>query len=1782
MKKGKIGIGVIGCGSISGAHLSYLTSREDIELIGVCDIIEEKAKQRWAEFGALWYTTNYKELLQDDRIDAVFVLVPQGLHAEIVVAAAQHGKHIFCEKPMAMTVAECQAMRKAVEHAGVIFQIGYVLRFSTDILKVKQWLELIGRPALFRDMWNPSPWASPHPWVFDKKMGGGPIYEASHWIDFMNFLFGRPKRVYASFHHFKPGGLTAPDTFLLVIDYEDGDRAVWSDAECLPGFGEFRIRHVGTRPALSIIGPKGSIHFPATDGSKMLSLYLNHFGDEPVETHPWETDWGATGKAYQAEVDYFLECVRNERCPEINTAEDGEWVIQVIEGAFLSHEKGRPVELPLQRYPVNSREWWENYFENYWEVNKGSEQTRHYMELILANLPILEMAYMRSTSLRILDWGCAFGDGAALLAQFFPLSRAFGLDFAQKAIEEARRRYPHLEFILTQQGEIPGEFDVIVTSHTLEHLENPLEKVKRHLLACKDLYIILVPYDEHPLPEYHRSQFREESFPERLGNFLRIHVQVIPDMKYGKQLLVVYGSEAYLQKRAAMDLGRLTERLKWERYYASLPLLEEDEAMKRFGEEFAKVVEELLPPGSCILEAGCGAGWQSLALARLKKYKISLMDFSEEALKYAKKMFERENLEAEFILGDVFETGEPKYDLVFNAGVLEHYTFDKQVAFLKGMASRSRKYLMILVPNRLCYWYWLWRVQKSGEGEWPFGKEVPLTDLSEVFKAAGLQFLGQRFMGESWTEEFVSNLIGLDKKLRQQIVEIHRSPLIPKSQKSYLLAALGSVAMEALRIPPGWSKDVFSTEKGSTDEIYAALADALALRINAESKLVQLGTQLAEKERELTEREQVVQTLTSQLAEKERELTEREQVVQTLTSQLAEKEQLLHKIYTSRGFRLVAWIWELRASWKAGIFPFAKFLIKPIFRKLPPKIQTHLLKAYMRLQNLSRQVPIQTYKDETYDLNNYGVGESGLVSVILPVYNQASLLRESIQSVLQQTYKQFELIIVDDGSTDEVEDVLEEFSQHPQVFILRHPRNQGLPKALNTGFDFARGEFWTWTSADNVMLPQQLERLVEFLQTHPDVAMVYSDYLAIDDRGNPLQDPRFRPHNRETPNSPIIRLPRSTEKLNIVKDNFIGPSFLYRGWVGRLLGDYDPLFMGAEDYDYWMRINNLFKIAHLGTDEILYKYRVHDNTLNARAAELGIFERVDRLMEYEKTRREFFQQPFTFYLDSETYEWLSNELQNGGFMNHVYLLSQWQPSIVEHDKKILIIASTISPEWLKTFEPQKNTFVILRMTPGSTLVYELGTTLMKKIDFCFAMDKESYQRSALFTKKVLLVNKPKDFLRLAMAAANNAIYYRLTHDEASTRGIKPIIYFPKERKITILLQTDTFDKGGLERVVYNCARYLDRSRFYPVILVVSRNGMFGQRALKAGITIIELPSTEREKTYREILKQYSVDIVNAHYSTFGLEIAAEQGIPVVQTIHNCYVWFTPDTIENWRKLEKFTKHYIAVSSNVAKYSDVKLGLDPKRMTIISNGIDINEFAGKYDGNIRKNARFSIRSRYGVSNDDFLFLCTSAFFAHKGQLQIVEALSSLLASFQKIKVMFLGEAVDLSYYEKVRKRVKDLGLENQVIFAGFQDDPSDFYLAADAFLLPSLWEGWSLALGEALYFGLPIVATDVGAARELIDETGLGILVSPPFSDITEIDCTNLPLYLSGTKGNYEVFLRSLLEGMKHCLEANYTERDREKAHQVIAERYNAERMALEYSQLFLEIVRRQNKSAILW
>lgn len=255
----------------------------------------------------------------------------------------------------------------------------------------------------------------------------------------------------------------------------------------------------------------------------------------------------------------------------------------------------------------------------------------------------------------------------------------------------------------------------------------------------------------------------------------------------------------------------------------------------------------------------------------------------------------------------------------------------------------------------------------------------------------------------------------------------------------------------------------------------------------------------------------------------------------------------------------------------------------------------------------------------------------GLVSVILPVYNGELFVAQAIESVLAQKYPDFELLVVDDGSTDGTPQILERYAGDPHVRILRQC-NQRLPAALNTGFRQAGGEFFTWTSDDNVMHPEQLSELVAFLRAHPNVEMVYADEELIDAAGQPFANTDFCPGYQDPPGSPVIRWPRDPGELNFVQNNYIGGCFLYRSWAGKAAGEYRHF--GFEDYDYWMRLNALFRVSHLGVKKPLYQYRLHGASISAKD-EQRIAARVRDFMLVEQERRRFFCEGFDVTLVGE-------------------------------------------------------------------------------------------------------------------------------------------------------------------------------------------------------------------------------------------------------------------------------------------------------------------------------------------------------------------------------------------------------------------------------------------------------------------------------------------------------------------------------------------------------------------
>ncbi len=199
----KIRIGVIGCGGIAnGKHMPAEKRNPMAEMVAFCDIIEERAIKAREDFGKPEdkVYTDYKELLKDKSIDAVLVLTPNCAHCEITVAALEAGKHVLCEKPMAMNYEEAKKMLAARDKSGKILTIGYQNRFRPDSLYMKD----RAKEGMFGDIYYAEAIAIrrravPTWGVFidQEKQGGGPLIDiGTHALDLTLFMMDNYEPAY--------------------------------------------------------------------------------------------------------------------------------------------------------------------------------------------------------------------------------------------------------------------------------------------------------------------------------------------------------------------------------------------------------------------------------------------------------------------------------------------------------------------------------------------------------------------------------------------------------------------------------------------------------------------------------------------------------------------------------------------------------------------------------------------------------------------------------------------------------------------------------------------------------------------------------------------------------------------------------------------------------------------------------------------------------------------------------------------------------------------------------------------------------------------------------------------------------------------------------------------------------------------------------------------------------------------------------------------------------------------------------------------------------------------------------------------------------------------------------------------------------------------------------------------------------------------------------------------------------------------------------------------------
>lgn len=331
------GVGVIGCGGMGTAHAARFAALADVEVVGCTDIAAEAARRLADQLGARAYP-GAAELLDDPRVNIAAICTATPSHADLVEAAARRGKHVFCEKPIARTLADAQRAMNAAAQAGTCFMVGHVLRFFPEYAAAKRLLDedSIGRPAVARTTRASAHPRAPGDWFADPDQSGGVLVDmVIHDFDFLLWCFGPAQRAYCKALTYR--GPELADYGLATVRFKQRTIAHVEASWAHPP-GTFFTK-------LEIAGDAGLLEYDS-QASSPLQVWKKPTGDEsaPGVMVP---ESPLAESPYDAEICEFMDCVRTGREPCV-TPQDAYNALELALAALESSRRGEAVTLPLE------------------------------------------------------------------------------------------------------------------------------------------------------------------------------------------------------------------------------------------------------------------------------------------------------------------------------------------------------------------------------------------------------------------------------------------------------------------------------------------------------------------------------------------------------------------------------------------------------------------------------------------------------------------------------------------------------------------------------------------------------------------------------------------------------------------------------------------------------------------------------------------------------------------------------------------------------------------------------------------------------------------------------------------------------------------------------------------------------------------------------------------------------------------------------------------------------------------------------------------------------------------------------------------------------------------------------------------------------------------------------------------------------------------------------------------------------------------------------------------
>lgn len=352
----KVRVGLIGAGFVSAIHAEALRRVAAAEVVAAAS--PHRAREFAARHGIPRWFSDYRQMLEMKDLDMVVLGLPNDLHCQAATDAAAAGKHVVCEKPMAMNLDQAGRMIAACRRAGVKLMYAEELCFAPKYVRLKQLVEegALGRVYLVKQSEKHD---GPHaPWFWDvRRSGGGVTFDMGcHAVEFFRWMLGKPAAldVYAQMGVYVHKDKTAgDDNSLLIINFAGGATGLAEESWAKPG---------GMEDRAEVYGSHGVAYADLLRGNSILTYSESGYGyavEKAARTQGWsftmyEEIWNY---GFPQEFEHFVDCIRYDREP-LETGEDGRAVLEILMAAYESARTGRRVALPFSTNAGSPIELW--------------------------------------------------------------------------------------------------------------------------------------------------------------------------------------------------------------------------------------------------------------------------------------------------------------------------------------------------------------------------------------------------------------------------------------------------------------------------------------------------------------------------------------------------------------------------------------------------------------------------------------------------------------------------------------------------------------------------------------------------------------------------------------------------------------------------------------------------------------------------------------------------------------------------------------------------------------------------------------------------------------------------------------------------------------------------------------------------------------------------------------------------------------------------------------------------------------------------------------------------------------------------------------------------------------------------------------------------------------------------------------------------------------------------------------------------------------------------------